>query len=134
MNPMRLNYSVLLLVCILNLVTGCTDDDDMVTLSVDRNFDITTTEATHHPELAQIEMTMTVAGNADATTPIPVGSVDGAPVLGYVFPTTLASSDVGFGDVEGIVAIALTSHPDFDDTVAVIGMVVIPVQQTRKVR
>ena len=42
--------------------------------------------------------------------------MDGAPVLGYVFPTTLEPEDVGFGDVEGIVALAATSHPDFDDT------------------
>ena len=36
--------------------------------------------------------------------------------MGYVFPTSLKSEDVGFGQVEGIVALALTSHPDFDDT------------------
>lgn len=40
----------------------------------------------------------------------------GAPVLGYVFPTTLKPTDVGFNDTQGIVALALTSHPDFDDT------------------
>ncbi len=32
------------------------------------------------------------------------------------FPTSLQPKDVGFGAVEGIVALALTSHPDFDDT------------------
>jgi hypothetical protein len=37
-------------------------------------------------------------------------------VLGYVIPTSLSSMDVGFQEVEGIVALALTSHPDFDDT------------------
>ena len=55
-------------------------------------------------------------GAAGATLPQPVGQLDGAPVLGYVFPTTLAPEDVGFGGVEGIVALAVTSHPDFDDT------------------
>ena len=59
---------------------------------------------------------ISVEGNAGGTTPIPVGQLDEAPVLGYVFPTTLKSQDVGFGNVEGIVALALTSHPDFDDT------------------
>lgn len=46
----------------------------------------------------------------------PVGSLDGAPVLGYVFPTTLQPEDIGFNSTEGIVALAITSHPDFDDT------------------
>ncbi|MCG8460653.1 MAG: hypothetical protein MI919_30595 [Holophagales bacterium] len=57
-----------------------------------------------------------VAGTAGATAPRARGQLDGAPVLGYVFPTTLAARDVGFGDVDGTVALAVTSHPDFDDT------------------
>lgn len=48
--------------------------------------------------------------------PSPKGGLDGAPVLGYVFPTTLQPEDVGFSSTEGIVALAITSHPDFDDT------------------
>ncbi|MEL6989473.1 MAG: hypothetical protein AAGK97_16800 [Bacteroidota bacterium] len=48
--------------------------------------------------------------------PSPKGELDGAPVLGYVFPTTLKPEDVGFNSTEGIVALAATSHPDFDDT------------------
>lgn len=59
---------------------------------------------------------VTVAGQAGKTVPKPVGSMSGAPVLGYVFPTTLKSQDVGFSPTEGIVAMALTSHPDMDDT------------------
>ncbi len=58
----------------------------------------------------------TVTGTAGGTVPQPKGSTDGAPVLGYVFPTTLKAEDVGFSSVEGIVALAATSHPDFDDT------------------
>jgi len=57
-----------------------------------------------------------VNGTAGKTTPRKAGRLDGAPVLGYVFPTTLQASDVGFNPTEGIVALALTSHPDFDDT------------------
>jgi len=38
---------------------------------------------------------------AGKTLPKPKGSVDGAPVLGYVFPTTLKPEDAGFGKVEG---------------------------------
>lgn len=51
-----------------------------------------------------------------STLPQPAGQLDGAPVLGYVFPTTLKPEDVGFSPTDGIVALAVTSHPDFDDT------------------
>ena len=51
-----------------------------------------------------------------STLPQAAGQLDGAPVLGYVFPTTLKPEDVGFSEAEGIVALAVTSHPDFDDT------------------
>jgi len=54
-----------------------------------------------------------IAGNSKSK---PVGQLDGAPVLGYVFPTNLKATDVGFSKTDGIVALALTSHPDFDDT------------------
>lgn len=57
-----------------------------------------------------------VNGTAGKTTPKKVGQLDGAPILGYVFPTSLKPTDVGFGETDGIVALALTSHPDFDDT------------------
>lgn len=57
-----------------------------------------------------------VQGRAGGTLPKARGNLDGAPVLGYVFPTTLNSTDVGFREAPGIVALAVTSHPDFDDT------------------
>ena len=57
-----------------------------------------------------------VKGTAGATIPDPAGQLHGAPVLGYVFPTSLKPTDVGFNQTEGILALALTSHPDFDDT------------------
>lgn len=57
-----------------------------------------------------------VDGEAGRTVPEARGQMDGAPVLGYVFPTTLSPEDVGFAAGDGIVALAVTSHPDFDDT------------------
>ena len=80
------------------------------------DFKITNVEVTYHTNLDVLIWEITVAGNAGATTPSPAGKMNGAPVLGYVFPTTLKSSDVGFSETDGIVALALTSHPDFDDT------------------
>ena len=45
-----------------------------------------------------------------------MGDLDQAPVWSYVWPTTLNSSAVGFEADQGILALAATSHPDFDDT------------------
>lgn len=80
------------------------------------DFKITNTEVTNLSDLNILVWKITVAGNAGATTPKPAGKMHGAPVLGYVFPTSLKSTDVGFSETQGIVALALTSHPDFDDT------------------
>lgn len=71
---------------------------------------------THVAEWNLMVFEVNVAGTAGGTIPEPAGQLDGAPVLGYVFPTNLKSTDVGFGEVDGIVALAVTSHPDFDDT------------------
>ena len=57
-----------------------------------------------------------VAGRAGGVSLRPNGALNGAPVLGHVFPTTLKPQDVGFVATEGIVALAVTIHPDFDDT------------------
>ncbi len=73
-------------------------------------------DVTYDATLDLLVFRVRVAGTAGGTVPVARGALDGAPVLGYVFPTTLAPSDVGFGGVEGIVALAVTSHPDFDDT------------------
>ncbi len=80
------------------------------------NFQIVKVEVKHNSDLAATIWEITVKGEAGKTTPNPAGQLNGAPVLGYVFPTSLQSTDVGFGQTAGIVALALTSHPDFDDT------------------
>tara|TARA_R110002072_G_scaffold14307_1_gene59581 strand:- start:14429 stop:15151 length:723 start_codon:yes stop_codon:yes gene_type:complete len=80
------------------------------------DFKILTTQVTYMEDLSVLVWEISVSGNAGATVPIPAGKLNGAPVLGYVFPTTLKSTDVGFNETDGIVALALTSHPDFDDT------------------
>jgi hypothetical protein len=59
---------------------------------------------------------MSVAGEAGATVPETTGEVPGAAVLSYVWPTSLDTSVVGFEPEQGILALAVTSHPDFDDT------------------
>lgn len=59
---------------------------------------------------------MTTNGVAGADTPDATGAVGGAPVWSYVWPTSLDPSVVGFDECAGILAMAATSHPDFDDT------------------
>ena len=59
---------------------------------------------------------MTIAGVAGADKPAPNGALGGAPVWSYVWPTSLDPSAVGFEGGTGILAMAATSHPDFDDT------------------
>ncbi len=80
------------------------------------DYAIQSVEVTHNSDLGITVWEIIVDGKAGQTVPVPVGQLDGAPVLGYVFPTNLQSTDVGFGKTDGIVALALTSHPDFDDT------------------
>ena len=77
---------------------------------------ITNVKVIYDTDLEHFIFDIEVKGNAGKSTPKAVGSVHGAPVLGYVFPTNLKSTDVGFSKTDGIVALALTSHPDFDDT------------------
>lgn len=80
------------------------------------DFKIQKVEVVHNSDLDVTVWEISVKGMAGKTTPIPAGQLDGAPVLGYVFPTSLKPTDVGFNQTDGIVALALTSHPDFDDT------------------
>lgn len=59
---------------------------------------------------------MEVAGKSGATKPAATGKVPGSTVYSYVWPTKLDSSQVGFEKDQGILALAVTAHPDFDDT------------------
>ncbi|MEZ5024716.1 MAG: hypothetical protein R2728_15940 [Chitinophagales bacterium] len=105
-------FSVLLIANSL-LAQGENEDPNFAS-STDLKIENTSVE--YSQELGQLVFTIQVEGNAGNSIPSPAGQMDGAPVLGYVFPTNLASTDVGFNDTDGIVAMALTSHPDFDDT------------------
>jgi len=59
---------------------------------------------------------MTTNGVAGAEQPSLNGALGGAPVFSYVWPTSLNPAVVGFAGDTGILALAATSHPDFDDT------------------
>jgi hypothetical protein len=78
------------------------------------SFDVLAAHA--HAEGATVSFHMTTAGAAGADVPAPVGALAGAPVWSYVWPTTLDPATVGFEGGTGILAMAATNHPDFDDT------------------
>lgn len=59
---------------------------------------------------------MAVSGTAGAARPTATGGLAGSPVFSYVWPTTIDPYEVGFEAGAGILALAVTSHPDFDDT------------------
>ena len=59
---------------------------------------------------------MAVSGKAGQSRPAKTGKLAGSSVFSYVWPTSLDPSEVGFEAKAGILALAVTSHPDFDDT------------------
>lgn len=59
---------------------------------------------------------MGVSGRAGASRPSASGQLAGSTVFSYVWPTTLDPYSVGFERGAGLLAFAVTSHPDFDDT------------------
>ena len=77
-------------------------------------FDILAAHA--HRDGRLVTFHMTTNGVAGAERPALAGALGGAPVLSYVWPTSLDPATVGFEGGTGILALAATSHPDFDDT------------------
>ena len=59
--------------------------------------------------------TTRVRGEAGKDRPDATGRFEGSGVYAYVWPTTLDSGAIGFDKAQGIVALAVTFHPDFDD-------------------
>lgn len=77
-------------------------------------FDITSASATTDGRLATFMME--VSGMAGSQKPEKTGKLPGAKVDAYVWPTKLDPSAAGFAKSSGILAVAITAHPDFDDT------------------
>lgn len=77
-------------------------------------FDIASADATTDGRLTTFAIE--VAGVAGSVKPVPIGQLNGAKVEAYVWPTSVDPSEVGFDHGSGILALAITAHPDFDDT------------------
>lgn len=78
------------------------------------SFDITAASATTDGRLATF--IMEVAGEAGSIKPEATGKLPGSGVAAYVWPTGFDPSTAGFAEKSGILALAVTAHPDFDDT------------------
>lgn len=90
-------------------------EDEIKALNT-KDLQIKSAEVGYSKDLDLLVFEITTKGQAGKTVPNARGELNGAPVLGYVFPTSLTSEDVGFGKIDGVVALAVTAHPDFDDT------------------
>lgn len=77
-------------------------------------FDVVHTKITTEGNVATFHMA--VSGKAGESKPAVTGKLAGSDVFSYVWPTSMDSYEVGFDKKAGILALAVTSHPDFDDT------------------
>lgn len=77
-------------------------------------FDIVHTKISTKGNVAVFHMA--VSGKAGASRPAKSGKLAGSSVFSYVWPTSMDPSVVGFEPKAGILAFAVTTHPDFDDT------------------
>lgn len=77
-------------------------------------FDIVHTKISTEGNVATFHVA--VSGKAGASKPAKTGKLAGSQVFSYVWPTTLDPAAVAFEAKAGILAFAVTSHPDFDDT------------------
>jgi hypothetical protein len=84
------------------------------TKTVKAPFDVVHTKITTEGNVAVFHMA--VSGKAGASKPTKSGKLAGSTVFSYVWPTSLDPSVVGFEANAGILAFAVTSHPDLDDT------------------
>jgi hypothetical protein len=81
--------------------------------SLQASFDIVETRVT--ADKGDAVFRIRVRGEAGAAKPGPTGKFEGSSVHAYVWPTSLNTADAGFEKDQGILALAVTFHPDFDD-------------------
>ena len=78
-------------------------------------FDIVKTDIKVDTEKNWLTFSMQVSGKAGSVKPIKTGKFAGSQVFSYVWPTKIDPAEVGFDQGAGILALAVTAHPDFDD-------------------
>ncbi len=116
MKPFKIvfsNLSVIILLC-LSIVTSAHNIKTEKGNTKLPAFDIV--QASIEASDNWLTFTMQVSKKAGKSKPTPTGKLEGSEVFSYVWPTQIDSSAVGFDEEQGILAMAITSHPDFDDT------------------
>jgi hypothetical protein len=81
--------------------------------AINASFDIIETRVTTEKGYATFRTR--VRAEAGKARPNATGKFEGSEVYAYVWPTSLNSGDIGFEADQGILALAATFHPDFDD-------------------
>lgn len=112
---MKTNTALTLLFTSLSLLTIAVADEIKTASdkAVKASFDIIETRIKVVGDSAVF--TTRVRGKAGQDTPQATGKFEGSEVYAYVWPTSLDSAEIGFDSAQGIVALAVTFHPDFDD-------------------
>lgn len=77
-------------------------------------FDIMSARVERKGRIISFHMSANAAAGSEV--PAATGSFDGSSIWAYVWPTSLDPDVVGFEGGTGILALAATNHPDFDDT------------------
>lgn len=78
-------------------------------------FDIVKTDITVDSANNWLIFSMQVSGKAGSVKPTATGKFAGSRVFSYVWPTKIDPAEVGFDAGAGLLALAVTAHPDFDD-------------------
>lgn len=81
-----------------------------VSEAVDPTFDILNTEVLKDGDFLRFRMTM--RGNAGTSLPARTGNFEGSQMYAYIWPTSADSAAAGFPRGQGLLALALVSHPD----------------------
>ena len=100
-----------------DFVSGLGAGDGRISAEVgnsEADFDIV--DAQVSADCGGLTFAMAVRGDLGATKPTVTGELAGSEVYAYVWPTDVSPADVGFKQADGILAFAVTAHPDFDDT------------------
>lgn len=111
-----LKYSLLSTLLVTNYALAHSPEHIVATesLGVTASFDLVHSKVTYNGN--NLTFQAEVRGDLGNQTPTKTGALAGAEVYSYVWPTSLNSADIGFDSDKGIVALTVTSHPDFDDT------------------
>lgn len=83
--------------------------------AIDPTFDIHSAEVRADGDLLHFRMTL--RGNAGASVPPRTGRFEGSQMYAYIWPTSADTAAAGFPRGQGLLALALVSHPDLVEDV-----------------